>query len=335
MKWTGWAAKAKDNDGLGQAVTVLSYDRQVSSIAQARRPARPFPPSSRSSLSNKHNASQLSSVNLIWPSISLSLLLHLRPRPSTMPPYDDPLTVHGLDYNSTFLDALPVLRPRPDPHQPIRALTADQFSELHHAHLTTHAPDHVLFPFLHGLEGDNEQQNAFFACSRPKGDVPRFRGLVWVACDEDEDDICDVDDLDTDDDDYSTSSSLDSFGPTDLDEDVAMQLDPTVEGPMVNGCPPPSPLEKLPVARPALPLTASHVPPGASLHTRPSFLTSSFRARELLRIRPDESGSPAHVFVDAKIPDGISLRNFGIQVVSVVLFQHNGHRRTFRAMDIR
>ncbi|KAI0351741.1 hypothetical protein OH77DRAFT_1563589 [Trametes cingulata] len=230
------------------------------------------------------------------------------------PATDDAATaVHGLDYPASFLDSLPVLKPRPEPHPPIRALTATQFSDLHFAHLTSHAPDHVLFPFLHGLEGDNEQQNAFFASSRPKGDVPRFRGLVWVACDEDEDDICDVDELDEDDDDYSSSSSLDSFGPTDLEEDVAMQLDPTVEGPMVTGCPPPEPLEKMPISPPSVPITAGQLPSNSSTHTKPSFLTSSFRPRELLRTRTDERGT-ANVFVEPKIPDGISLRNFGIQV---------------------
>ncbi|TFK81314.1 hypothetical protein K466DRAFT_502359 [Polyporus arcularius HHB13444] len=231
------------------------------------------------------------------------------------PPQDDPATVHGLQYPPSFLDALPVLRPRPEPHPPIRALTVDQFSDLHLSYLTTHAPDHVLFPFLHGLEGDNEAQNSFFACARPRGDVPRFRGLVWVACDEDEDDLCDVDDLDDDDDDYSTTSSLDSFGPTDLEEDVAMQLDPTVEGPMMNGCPPPEPLDKLPVGPPPIPLTAGHLPPSSHAHTKPSMLTSSFRARDLLRTRTESDGAPVNVFVEPKIPDGISLRNFGIQVV--------------------
>ncbi|KAI0649513.1 hypothetical protein C8Q79DRAFT_903881 [Trametes meyenii] len=225
-------------------------------------------------------------------------------------------TLHGLDYPPSFLDALPALRPRPEPHQPIRALTTSQFAELHHAHLTSHAPDSVLFPFLHGLEGDNEQQNSFFASARPKGDVPRFRGLTWVACDEDEDDVCDVDDLDEDDDDdYSSSSSLDSFGPTDLDEDVPMQLDPSVEGPMMtDSCPPPEPLDKMPVSPPPVPITAGPLPSTAPTHTKPSLLTSSFRPRELLRTRTDERGT-ASVFVEPKIPDGISLRNFGIQVV--------------------
>ncbi|KAI0715790.1 hypothetical protein C8T65DRAFT_572834 [Cerioporus squamosus] len=237
------------------------------------------------------------------------------------PPQDDPVTVHGLQYPPSFLDALPVLRPRPEPHPPIRAITVDQFSDLHLSYLTTHAPDHVLFPFLHGLEGDNEAQNSFFASTRPRGDVPRFRGLVWVACDDDEDDLCDVDDLEDDDDDYSTTSSLDSFGPTDLEEDVAMQLDPTVEGPMVSGCPPPEPLEKIPVPPPPVPFTAGHLPPSSSTHTKPSTLTSSFRARDLLRTRTESDGTPANVFVEPKIPDGISLRNFGIQVTRLGLLR--------------
>ena len=243
----------------------------------------------------------------------------------------DPATVHGISYSDDFLDALPVLRNRPDPHPPVRALSASQFSDLHLAHLTSHAPDHVLFPFLHGLEGDNEQQNAFFAASRPRGDVPHFRGLVWVACDEDTEEICDVDDLedDDDDDDYSTSSSLDSFGPTDLDEDVPMQLDPTVEGPTVSGCPPPDPLEKPPVAPPRMHIAS---PPLSqpSQHTKPAFLTSAFRARDLLRTRAETDGSTTHVFAEPKIPDGISLRNFGIQVVSPSLLPSSSLSRAHR-----
>lgn len=122
---------------------------------------------------------------------------------------------------------LPVLVPRPHPHQPIRALDADAFADLHLAHLTSDVPDAVLFPFLHGLEGDNVQQNAFFAASsgldvrasRNAGvgaeggssaaeagargwnacgsaarahspnvvKVPEYRGLLWVACDEEQD----------------------------------------------------------------------------------------------------------------------------------------------------
>ena len=143
---------------------------------------------------------------------------------------------HGLAYPPTFLDSLPVLQPSsllpqgpstssPGANAPpqlpytVRALSAKQFAALHTAYLTTHAPDSVIFPFLHGLEGDNDQQNAFFASSAARGgefcpttpngapsagangqvvnfterelrglraEVPRFRGLMWVASDEDE-----------------------------------------------------------------------------------------------------------------------------------------------------
>ena len=268
---------------------------------------------------------QLSSCLYFLPTLFFlsSLHLHLPPRPPTAmhSESDDAATVHGLTYPPSFLDVLPVLRHRQDPHPPIRALTAAHFSDLHLKHLTAHAPDHVLFPFLHGLEGDNEQQNAFFSSSRSKGDVPSFRGLIWVACDEDEEEMCDTEDLEDDDDDYSTSSSLDSFEPADLEDDVAMELDPTVEGPMVNGCPPPEPLKKVPLTPSPVPLTTSiHPPPPPLVHSPPAFLTSSFRVRELLRMRSGEAGAHVNAFVEPRIPDGISLRNFGIQVVSADFF---------------
>jgi hypothetical protein len=118
----------------------------------------------------------------------------------------------GIDIPQPKVQRLPVILPRPHPHQPIRAIDADAFADLHLAHLTSDVPDSVLFPFLHGLEGDNAQQNAFFAASSgldlptrredaPPNSrsssstgrrsvppnvvkVPEYRGLVWVACDD-------------------------------------------------------------------------------------------------------------------------------------------------------
>ena len=63
----------------------------------------------------------------------------------------------------------------------------------------------------------------------------------------------------------------------------------------------------------------------------PPLLTSTFRPKELLRRvrveKPDGDTSAFQQrkweFVPAKVPDGISLRNFGIQVVSLLLF-HEG-----------
>lgn len=125
------------------------------------------------------------------------------------------LDEHGLAYPSDFLASLPVLSPPLPPSAAaaaaassaspglptIRALTASQFADMHTRYLTTHAPDSVIFPFLHGLEGENDAQNAFFYANgsyspststdaldrdKLKARVPRFRGLVWVASDEDE-----------------------------------------------------------------------------------------------------------------------------------------------------
>ena len=50
-------------------------------------------------------------------------------------------------------------------------------------------------------------------------------------------------------------------------------------------------------------------------------LTSTFRAKDLIRpvASPFEDGSGEWEFLPAKVPDGISLRNFGIQVVSFAL----------------
>ncbi|PPQ82298.1 hypothetical protein CVT24_001609, partial [Panaeolus cyanescens] len=53
----------------------------------------------------------------------------------------------------------------PSPLKPIRTLTASQFCALQMDHTLAHPRDSVLFPFLHGLEGDNHAQNTFFASS--------------------------------------------------------------------------------------------------------------------------------------------------------------------------
>lgn len=81
------------------------------------------------------------------------------------------------------------------PHD-IQHISTTHFNRLHLEHVLEHPPDHVLFPFLHGLEGDNDAQNMFFASSSdPRNrlhqaklnhvSVPKYRGLVWVVCDDD------------------------------------------------------------------------------------------------------------------------------------------------------
>lgn len=94
-----------------------------------------------------------------------------------------------------------------DQHTPA-LLPLARFAHLHLQHILSHPPDSVLFPFLHGLEGDNDAQNTFFASSNgaascspssssgattptrkplltKSAKVPRYRGLVWVVCEDD------------------------------------------------------------------------------------------------------------------------------------------------------
>lgn len=107
--------------------------------------------------------------------------------------------MHGLVYPPNLLSSLPIL------DTDIHSLDSTTFSQLHLQHILSHPPDNILFPFLHGLEGDNHAQNAFFATSNsthpaqhrhhhyhsqelsthitPK--IPKYRGLVWVVCEED------------------------------------------------------------------------------------------------------------------------------------------------------
>ncbi|KAF8313681.1 hypothetical protein DL93DRAFT_2167787 [Clavulina sp. PMI_390] len=122
--------------------------------------------------------------------------------------------VQGLRYPPGFIESLDVLQHRPAPHTPIYALSAAQYAALKYEYSLADVNDSVLFPFLHGLEGDNLAQNMFFAPARgrqqhdlghhagphaaahnPNGGIPsmagaagpaplipRYRGLTSVAC---------------------------------------------------------------------------------------------------------------------------------------------------------
>ncbi|EPT05494.1 hypothetical protein FOMPIDRAFT_96003 [Fomitopsis schrenkii] len=283
-----------------------------------------------------------------------------QPIPATPPPLDHPTHVHGLSYPADFLDALPVLQTRPHPHQPIRALDAGQFSRVHLDYVTTHAPDGVLFPFLHGLEGDNEQQNGFFVASPQAHTVPRFRGLLWVACDDDVTMLPsptsspdpDTDD-DIDDETSSTTSSLESLEAMSMDVDVdvdvtpgsPMEFDPTLRDTIEADSATPSGKiddKPLPPALDAQPHTAATGLLSSGLTRYPSqhpaVLTSSFRPRELLHPWTKEDGSVSCTFVEPRVPDGISLRNFGIQapiyatLSDVVVYSPKGDTRASLAL---
>ncbi|KAJ7576830.1 hypothetical protein C8J56DRAFT_799565 [Mycena floridula] len=99
---------------------------------------------------------------------------------------------HGLKYSFEFISSL-------DSRNNVHLLPPTTFSDLQLEHTVAHPPDGALFPFLHGLEGDNEAQNIFFAShgqsvvstkssDQPQNNtvpVPKYRGLMWVVCEED------------------------------------------------------------------------------------------------------------------------------------------------------
>ncbi|KAI0052287.1 hypothetical protein FA95DRAFT_1533071 [Auriscalpium vulgare] len=253
--------------------------------------------------------------------------------------------VHGLSYPPDFLAALPVLLPRPAPNTPIRALSASQFADIHNAYTVAHAPDGVLFPFLHGLEGDNDAQNSFFAAGRgARVQPPHFRGLIWVCEDGDDDGPAGTDIEDEDDPEFEE-------GESDADDTFAMDVDMDVDAdvhmhPVAHRAPVP-PIYTTATARDRTPSTSSSSSISSSLDSpatpstpatslaspEPSclplalehshtvhapLLTSTFKPRELLQYT---AGGTAQ-FIPPRVPDGISLRNFGIQVVSAP-FSHS------------
>ncbi|KAF9223829.1 hypothetical protein BS17DRAFT_753906 [Gyrodon lividus] len=120
------------------------------------------------------------------------------PPPMSLPTYGiTPPDPHKLTH------VPPQSRSTTTPSPSIPLLPPHEFARMQLEHVTAHPPDSVLFPFLHGLEGDNEAQSMFFvgptdrslAIQSSAGMIqdslgrvvrpPRYRGLVWVLCDED------------------------------------------------------------------------------------------------------------------------------------------------------
>ncbi|CAG8591254.1 1243_t:CDS:2 [Ambispora gerdemannii] len=75
-------------------------------------------------------------------------------------------------------DAFPLVCEDP----PIRALTSSQYYLINEAYYTNPLPNDILFPWLHGVDGTNHQQNMFFNVKNCK--VPEHRGLTIVQAEE-------------------------------------------------------------------------------------------------------------------------------------------------------
>ncbi|KAJ1307294.1 hypothetical protein OPQ81_001404 [Rhizoctonia solani] len=259
------------------------------------------------------------------------------PSPSSQPS-------HGLVYPNGFLNSLPVVgAPRPAPHASVRALSASQYAELAHADSLADPDDSVLFPFLHGVEGENQAQNMFFAsasgASRGRGahlgppDIPRYRGLTTILCDDSEDEER-LSDSDTDDDDdawYDQSDSdSDSAEPLEVDEAMRMAdiniADPNTSAPASyrdSFAPIETSAKVDTVSNDVIAVRTSRVDslssdlasPVSVASTSPdsaSTAPTSVVVPSQKSIKHKKRRSPE--FVKPRVPDGISLRNFGIQV---------------------
>ena len=277
------------------------------------------------------------------------------------------MSTHGLHYPDSFLSTLPVLLPRPAPHAPIRALTAAQFAKIRHLHLTSDVPDAVLFPFLHGLEGDNHAQNLFFSKHGSSVAVPDYRGLIWVLADDDDepptpehtDHPHDLD-LDLDDD----APPEDAHHDPDLDmraesssRDIPSQRprsDDASSSSLSSSVGSIFSQSMASISTAATSINPSTSCSSLSSSNRPShLLTSTFRPSELLAPSPDRPAfippsvpkgtalSPCLSSAHPPCPTGISLRNFGIQVPvyatlsDIVVYSPRGLTRTAFALAER
>ncbi|KAG8765682.1 Dual specificity protein phosphatase 10 [Serendipita sp. 397] len=294
----------------------------------------------------------------------------------------------GLKYPKGFLSSLPILLSRPAPFAPIRALTAAQFAEIQKIYSFSDEDqlgDSTLFPFLHGIEGNNLSQNTFFANAarslapvyahpllppvNPVPTIPKYRGLIWVRADELDDpqvvngtspglgierDSDDDDDMYSDDEDNENELN-DSNNYWDRS-----MLDRETNGTNPNGIPIPSgrAARSPSTSTSTMSYSSSSDAANSSASTAPTSLppspssfqctstpfstvhscqlTSSLKAQELL-----VTCSDGPCFAPPRVPDGISLRNFGIQVPvyatlsDVVVYAPSGMTRSAFALAER
>ena len=240
--------------------------------------------------------------------------------------------VHGLSYPPGFLQSLPILLSRPAPHAPIRAITAEQFAEIHKLNAFADPDDAVLFPFLHGVEGSNASQNSFFANASMRNSaafyahplfqsnnhtftIPTYRGLIWVRADEvsehnlpssgraindynsdgDDDELFEDDDNDRDTHDETMRGALHSDALDGLhSRRHSSSSDSSSDSPLSVSTSPTS----LMSPPPSFQCTSIPAPPHAPSH----LLLSSLRADELLSANLD-----GPCFLPPRVPDGISL----------------------------
>jgi dual specificity MAP kinase phosphatase len=101
--------------------------------------------------------------------------------PSPFAPPSSPLspvasTPVGIGSPTSF-DVFPLISDDP----PVRALNGLQYYHIHETEYTRRMPDETLFPWLHGVDVRNHQQNLFFGVD--ESTAPQHRGVTIVQAD--------------------------------------------------------------------------------------------------------------------------------------------------------
>ena len=73
--------------------------------------------------------------------------------------------------------------PAPNHSVPLRRLNVHQFVNIFSQYASSDVPHAVVFPFLHGVDGDNVAQNVFFGAPLSGMPAPRYRGLTVIRAD--------------------------------------------------------------------------------------------------------------------------------------------------------
>jgi dual specificity MAP kinase phosphatase len=234
----------------------------------------------------------------------------------------------GLSYSKSFLDTLPHIPSQcSSKNTSIRSIDPAQFAQLHGRHiLATGKPglDATLFPYLHGVEHGGRNMQEYFSIASgskdrdippaanvassvetdeaPMSSIPAYRGLVWVACDEgaeagrhyvasdglDDEMLVDDDELNNRrPSDASTASVSSGFS--------LLRSS--------NSTPSPTSTE-MDLGEDVTMMDEVHID-----HPNPVLIPCSLKPSDILSNNSDE-------FLAPKVPELVSLRNFGIQVVS-------------------
>ncbi|CDU24541.1 related to protein tyrosine phosphatase PPS1 [Sporisorium scitamineum] len=158
---------------------------------QGSRPVPPRSPSPTSLPQAAQTSTEPSTYGIHHADLDLYPIIYDEPLPSDSSSSDDD-EADDLD-KDTFDDgfgqrrssrsASSPRRPRLSKRKlaaPIRLMSAEQLSRLHDQYVEQDVPHHIVFPYLHGVDGSIPAQNRFFGAPLSGQPTPAYRGLTIV-----------------------------------------------------------------------------------------------------------------------------------------------------------